>query len=53
MPEKRERWMDLAAQVADEQNPEKFTKLIQEIDRLLEEKQERLNPAGIPSKPTE
>jgi hypothetical protein len=35
MQEKRERWMELAAQVADEQDPKKVDELVKEIDRLL------------------
>lgn len=53
MREKRERWMELAAQAADEQDPHKLTELIDEIDRLLAEKLDRLNRARIPSKPSE
>jgi hypothetical protein len=52
VPDKRERWMELAAQVADE-DPEKLTELVLEIDRLLAEKQDRLNRARVPSKPSE
>jgi hypothetical protein len=51
--EKRERWMEVAERIADEQDQEKLTELIQELDRLLAEKQDRLNPARIPSKPSE
>jgi len=40
--EKRERWMELCAQAAEEQDPKKLMKLIAEIDRMLSEKQERL-----------
>jgi hypothetical protein len=53
MQEKRERWMELAAQAADEQDPEKLSVLVREIDRLLGEKQDRLNRARNPSKPSE
>ena len=38
----RERWQQLCAQAADEQDPEKLMKLIDEINRLLETKEERL-----------
>jgi hypothetical protein len=47
--EKKERWMQLAEQAAVEQDPEKLQLLVLEIDRLLEEKQNRLrgnNPAS-------
>ena len=53
MQEKRERWMELAAQAADEQDGDKLTQLVLEIDRLLAEKQDRLNRNRIPSKPSE
>jgi hypothetical protein len=37
-----ERWRQLCEQAAVEQDPEKLLKLTQEINRLLEEKEERL-----------
>ena len=37
-----ERWKTLCAQAAEEQNPEKLMKLIEEISRLLAEKENRL-----------
>ena len=40
--EKREHWMNLCAQAAEEQDPAKLMKLIAEIDRMLTEKQDRL-----------
>ncbi len=40
--EKRERLMQLAAQIAAEQDPEKFRALIVELNNLLEEKGHRL-----------
>jgi hypothetical protein len=39
----RELWEELCAQAAVEQDPQKLTELVKEIDRLLEEKQDRLN----------
>jgi hypothetical protein len=45
MQGKRERWMELAAQVADEQDPQELSKLVQELARLLAEKRDRLNHA--------
>ena len=39
---KKERWQELCAQAADEQDPEKLSALIAEIDRLLGEKYDRL-----------
>lgn len=53
MQEKRERWMELAALAADEQDPEKLTELVREIDRLLAEKQARLKGIKPPSKLSE
>jgi hypothetical protein len=40
--EKKERWMALCEQAANEQDPEKLMALVAEIDRLLAEKQQRL-----------
>lgn len=45
--------MELAAQAADEQDPDKLSALVLEIDRLLAEKQERLYREHPPSKPSE
>ena len=51
--EKTERWMQLAALAATEQDPQKLSELIREIDRLLQEKQDRLNAKQIHPKPSE
>ncbi len=40
--EVKERWMRLCEQAALEQNPEKLMQLVVEINRLLEEKEQRL-----------
>jgi hypothetical protein len=40
--EKKEKWMALCEQAANEQDPEKLMVLIAEIERLLAEKQQRL-----------
>ena len=40
--ETRERWQSLCARAADEQDPDKLMKLIEEINQLLETKEERL-----------
>jgi hypothetical protein len=40
--EKRERWEQLCKQAADEQDPEKLMELVDEINRLLDEKEQRL-----------
>jgi hypothetical protein len=37
--EKRERWMQLAAQIAAEQDPKKFHALVVELNDVLEEKE--------------
>jgi hypothetical protein len=55
--DKKERWQELCALAADEQNPEKLLELVIEINKLLAEKEDRLkqqqskkpsSPAGIP-----
>ena len=53
MQNNREGWMELAELAAGEQDPDKLTELVLEIDRLLAEKLDRLNRARIPSKPSE
>jgi hypothetical protein len=43
----KERWLELCQQAAVEQDSKKFMELIQEINRLLEEKEQRLRkPEG-------
>ena len=49
MQANRERWMQLCGQAANEQDPEKLTELITEINRLLDAKEQRLK--GNPSSP--
>ena len=53
MEDKFEIWMQLAELAAHEKDPEKLAELVKEINRLLEEKQDRLKRARIPSKPSE
>jgi len=53
MEDKREIWMQLAELAANEKDREKLSALVKEINRLLAEKQDRLNRARIPSKPAE
>ncbi len=57
--ETHERWMELCALAAEEQDPEKLLALTMEINRLLEEKENRLkqkrvavglSPAALPAK---
>jgi hypothetical protein len=40
--ETKERWLELCAQAADEKDSVKLLALVQEISRLLQEKEERL-----------
>ena len=40
--ETRERWQQLCAQAADEQDPQMLLELVKEINRLLEAKERRL-----------
>lgn len=40
--DKKERWQELCALAANEQNPEKLLELVTEINHLLAEKDERL-----------
>ena len=40
--EKKEHWMELCAEAAVEEDPEKLHALVEEIDRLLQEKEDRL-----------
>ena len=49
---KKERWEELCAQAAIEQDPLKLLKLVKEINDLLTEKEERLLKANLPPKPT-
>jgi hypothetical protein len=43
----KERWRELCEQAAIEQDPTKLSELVSEIDRLLEEKQNRLNKSPL------
>jgi hypothetical protein len=40
--ETKEQWMQLCARAAEEQDPAKLAALVKEINRLLEEKEQRL-----------
>jgi hypothetical protein len=40
--EKKERWMELCALAAVERDPEKLLALVEEIDRLLQERQDKV-----------
>lgn len=53
MEENREKWMEICAQAAKEQDPEKLMELISQINQLLEAKERRLKadpPATEPTK---
>ena len=41
--QQRERWMRLCAEAATDQDPRKLMGLVDEINRLLEAKEDRLN----------
>jgi hypothetical protein len=51
--ERKEQWMRLCEQAATEQDPDKLMELVREINRLLEEKEQRLkrestaNPSAL------
>jgi hypothetical protein len=49
---KKERWVELAEQSANEQDPEKLRQLALEIDRLLEEKRTQITGRNPPSEST-
>jgi hypothetical protein len=40
--QKKERWLELCEQVADEQDPKKVMELVKELNDLLEAKERRL-----------
>lgn len=40
--EQKERWLELCAQAAVEQDPQKLLGLVREISKILEEKERRL-----------
>jgi hypothetical protein len=42
MQDKKERWLELCALAAEEQDPQKLMELVSEINRLLEQKERRL-----------
>jgi len=48
--ENKERWLEICEKAAVEQDPEKLLILMQEINRLLEEKEMRLKGTKLPSK---
>jgi hypothetical protein len=40
----KERWIELCEQAAKEQDRERLLQLVQEINRILDEKKDRSNP---------
>jgi hypothetical protein len=42
--ETREHWFELCTKAAQEQDPAKLLKLVEEINRLLQDKESRLRP---------
>jgi hypothetical protein len=51
-PEERERMQFLCEQIAKEEDPEKFTKLVQELNDLLEHKVKRVERPARPLEST-
>ena len=47
----KQHWMELCQQASVEQDPEKLLELVNEINRLLEEKEERLKNLRTGSDP--
>lgn len=47
----KERWMELCEQAVNEQDPERFMKLMREINDLLEAKADRISPGGPATAP--
>lgn len=45
----KERWIELCEQAANEQNPERFGEIVDEIIRLLAEKKDRVEAKKRPS----
>ena len=50
MRAQKERWKQLCEQVAVEEDPEKFMQLVNELNRLLEEKERRLDMRREPDR---
>jgi hypothetical protein len=46
MPAERERIYALCAQIVEEKDRDRFTKLVKELNELLDRKEERLAPTG-------
>jgi hypothetical protein len=50
MREKKEQWLQLCEQAAAEQDPERLLKLVDEISRMLDEKNRRLQQSSPPDR---
>ena len=46
----KEQWQRLCEQIAVEQDPKRFTALVEELDKLLEEKERRLDSQCEPDR---
>jgi hypothetical protein len=44
-----ERWLELCEQASTEQDPIRLSELVEEVERLLQEKQERLKARNPPA----
>ena len=51
MQGQRELWMELCAQAADEQDPQKLMQLVDQINQLLQQKEARLLRSKSSEKP--
>ena len=52
MQGQRELWMELCAQAAEEQDPQKLMQLVDQINQLLEQKEARLARSKSSEKPS-
>jgi hypothetical protein len=48
MYEQKERWVELCEQASKEQDPTKLMSLVEEINCLLEQREQKLKPREIP-----
>ena len=49
MRENTERWMELCEQASKEQDPNKLMNLVEEINRILEEREQNPKPRQTPN----
>jgi len=50
MQDHKERWQRLCEQIANEQDPARFAALVDELNKLLEEKERRLDVLRAPDR---